>query len=201
MSEEQRRFFPPARNGCVWSFYAISVLYLIWVTLPTLIFCYRNSEFNKSHLLGTLIVLHVYLTMIVFPVALGLSLGILNMIAFEAVGVPYGVGQYVRRGIVRGMLMSICNFGAWLVGLSAVNGHLLTGIQLVMLIFLLGAITGAIAGYVAWRDLHPDKKRFPFHFSLQSLVIFVLILGAMMTVFRPESDQDRMRDVLNKIFD
>jgi hypothetical protein len=173
--------------GCFAYLRAALGVYCIATLFPILIFCWHNNEFtrySRSVIFPTLYALLVIASIIVAPGAVILSA--ISLRILRSVCVNQSRYELLRSGAVMGVFLGPCNLPSWLVVFPLTfEARVFKVSEMVLLYCLTSALCGMWVGATAWRARQPDGK-VPFRFSLRTLVLVMLAIGAVLTVFQPD---------------
>lgn len=92
------------------------------------------------------------------------------------------------RGALLGVLMAGVNFPGYL-GLLHLERSAWPVFRLAVLYAVTGALCGAWVGWQVYRDRHPEARVFP-HFSLRTLLLFVVAWAVLIGFFMPLQPDD-----------
>lgn len=175
---------PQAEHGCLTHFFGALGACAIAVFFPVLVFCWRNNEFTRhaTKIADTLFTASIIYGIFVCPGTIILS-SILMWTMQNNVRLCTRP-DLLRNGAVLGALIAFFNIPVWLIGAEFIHHEVFSIGQELVLIAVTGALCGMYIGARAWRA-HYQQETIVLRFSLRTLVLVVLSIGALMTIFQP----------------
>ncbi|MEI6233975.1 MAG: hypothetical protein WCT04_13040 [Planctomycetota bacterium] len=159
----------------------------IGVTLPSILVCLHLYEIKLGGPPHEIMQEEFVILLVAGTIFCGPGASVLSsilLLILERRSLVWTLQQTMWGGVLGGIAMAFLNVPGYMVGFILEDDPYVYS-RVTLLFAVAGSTCGLWIAWVAWRSQHPGERFLP-RFSLRTLIVVVLLWGAVMLAFQPK---------------